>query len=197
MALAIGIKIVPVVVVPILVVFGWRRGRRCLARFVAGFGATFLLTWMPALWSHWAQVRSNVLGYQGIGQRQWGFVQLASWVHAGWLGDFLYGSGRFLVVIGCAAMPAVVVWWRPRLVVEAVGLSLTAFMFFSPAFATQYLVWAVAAAFLLDFRWATAYNLTAGVLLIEVYTRWSGGLPWRHATGNSLTRHEAMFAVAP
>jgi 4-amino-4-deoxy-L-arabinose transferase-like glycosyltransferase len=195
MGIAIGIKIVPVVAVPALLVLAFTRGRRSLLRFGGGFVAAVAITWLPALIAHGQAVKEHVLGYAGSGISQWGFIQIGHWFDdPGWA-DFLTGAGRFPVVLLCALVPAALVWRRPAMTAEAVGLSLVSFLFLSPAFGCQYLVWATAAAYLLNFGWATAYNLSAGLLLFKVYTRWAHGFPWYHADYWGLVGVELVGAL--
>lgn len=195
MGVAIGIKIVPVVAIPALLVLAFTKGRRPLLRFGAGFLAAFGISWLPALIREGTPLREHVLGYAGSGISQWGLIQIGHWFNdPGWA-DFLTGSGRFPVVMLCALVPAALVWRRPARAAEAVGLSLVSFLFLSPAFGCQYLVWAVAAAYLLNFGWATVYNLGAGLVLFKVYTRWSHGFPWNHANYWGLVGVELIGAL--
>ena len=195
MGIAIGIKIVPVVAIPALLVLAYTRGRRSLFRFGAGFTLAFGISWLPALISQGRPVREHVLGYAGSGISQWGLIQIGHWFDdPGWA-DFLTNSGRFPIVLLCALVPAALVWRRPAMAAEAVGLSLVAFLFLSPAFGCQYLVWAMAAAYLLNFGWATAYNLGAGLVLFKIYTRWAHGFPWNHADYWGLVGIELIGAL--
>jgi hypothetical protein len=73
---------------------------------------------------------------------------------------------------------------------------LALFLLISPAFATQYLAWPLAAAYLIDLWAATLYNLSAGVLLAEVYNRWNGGLPWDDARAGPLLPKEVAALAA-
>ena len=195
MGVAIGIKVVPVVAVPALLVLALTRGRRPLLRFGAGFVAAVAISWLPALIAHGQAVREHVLGYAGSGISQWGLIQVGHWFgDPGWA-DFLTKTGRFPVVLLCALVPAALVWRRPAMAAEAVGLSLVSFLFLSPAFGCQYLVWAMAAAYLLNFGWATVYNLGAGLVLFKVYTRWAHGFPWNHADYWGLVGVELVGAL--
>lgn len=195
MGIAIGIKIVPVVAIPALLVLAFTRGRNSLLRFGAGFLLAFGITWLPALISEGRPVREHVLGYAGSGISQWGLIQIGHWFDdPGWA-DFLTDSGRFPIVLLCALVPAALVWRRPAMAAEAVGLSLVGFLFLSPAFGCQYLVWAMAAAYLLNFGWATAYNLGAGAVLFKIYTRWAHGFPWNHADYWGLVGIELIGAL--
>ena len=78
-------------------------------------------------------------------------AQLGHWAGDPWWAAAVHGGGRFVVVVLCAVVPAVLVWRRPAKVAAAVGLALVGFLFLSPAFGTQYLVWALGAAYLLSF----------------------------------------------
>jgi Dolichyl-phosphate-mannose-protein mannosyltransferase len=194
--LAIGVKVVPVVVIPALLVFAFIKGRSVALRFAAGFTASFLITWGPAMLEQRVAVDRDVLGYAGITTRQWGLVQLGHWAGDPRWVSYLEGSGRFAIVILSAVVPAILAWRRPQMIAECVGLSLCLFFFLSPAWATQYLVWALTASYLLSFGWATAYNISAGILLTVVYNRWSGGFPWNVAHGSPMLAGEVVGAFA-
>ena len=70
-ALALGVKIVPIVVVPVLLVYALTRGARTAVAFGAGFSTAFAITWLPALVGQARAVRADVLGYRGSGISQW------------------------------------------------------------------------------------------------------------------------------
>jgi hypothetical protein len=196
-AIALSVKIVPVVIAPTLLVFAVLAGWRTVLYFCLASGAFLALTWGPVVLRVWQPFRDHVLGYTGgWGGFGWGLVQLGKWAgHPAWV-TWFEGPGRFLVVLVVASLPAALVLWRPKRVVEASALALTGLLALSPAGAPQYLVWAVAPAYLLSFWGATAYNLIAGCLLIEVYTRWSGGFPWYLGRASPLTGGEAVVALA-
>ncbi len=196
-AIALGVKIVPVVIVPTLLAFALRVGWRTALRFCLASGALLALTWAPVVLRVWQPFRDHVLGYTG-GMRVWGLVQLGRWLgHPPWV-TWLHGPGRFLVLLVAAGLPAALVVWRPWRAVEASALALTGLLVLTPAFAKHYLVWAVAPAYLLSFWGATAFNVLAGCLLVELYTRWMGGFPWYDlARQDNLTGKEliANFGV--
>ena len=197
LALAIGVKIVPVVVLPALAVFAVRQGRRTLLLLGGGFAATFALTWGPALLTQWGPVRAHVLGYAGNGYSLWGVMQIGHWLgDPGWVA-FLDGPGRVGLVLVCAVPPALAVWFRPAAVVPAVAWSLLVFLAFATTFGVQYLVWAVAVAYLVELWWATVYNVSAGLVLAVIYNRWSGGLPWHYADPSLFTNGEKIALVVP
>lgn len=197
-AIALGVKLVPVVVVPTLIAFAVRVGWRFVLRFVVALGTFLALTWTPVILREWQPFRQDVLGYAGGHKPPWGFVQLGTWVgQQGWV-TWFDASGRFVVVLVVALLPAALVLSRPRLVVEASAFAMVGLLALSPAFAFQYVAWAVAPAYLLMNFWpATAFNLFASYLLIEIYNRWSGGYPWYLATPRGATSVErvALFGV--
>ncbi|MEP6851733.1 MAG: glycosyltransferase 87 family protein [bacterium] len=182
LGLALGVKVVAVVAVPALCVLALRQGRTSAVRFLAGFAAVLAVTWGPAVLRDWTAVRVHVLEYAGSNDRpQWGVMQVGHWLDdPGWVAAFS-GHGRFAVVMLCAGGAAALVWFRPGRAAEAVALALATFLFLSPAFGSQYLVWAVAGAYLLDRLWATVFGLAAGAVLLETYTRWNGSLRWDYA----------------
>jgi hypothetical protein len=196
LALALGVKIVPVIVVPCLLIYALRRGRSTLLRFVASFTAVSALFWAPALLEQWSEVLRNVIGYPGLNAHEWGLDQLAHIAaDPGWASRF-EGPGRMLVVAICAVLPALLVWRRPDFLMQGVALALAGFLALTPTFGTQYLVWGAAAVVLLTPRVGLAFNLLAGALLAKVYTRWSNGLPWNQAHSSAFTSHERAFAMA-
>jgi len=196
-ALAIGIKIVPVVAIPALAVYAWKRGRRVLLCFAAGFGVVFALTWGPAVLQQLPAIRSHVLGYNGNGYSLWGVMQIGHW-----LGDprwvtVLGSAGPVLLVLVCALVPAIAVWRRPDVVLPAVAWAFIVFLGFATTFGVQYLVWPVVACFLIRFSLAAAYNISAGAVLVEVYDRWSGGVPWNFADPSEFTTGEKIALLVP
>ena len=196
-ALAVSVKLVPIVVLPTLVLLAARLGRRQLASFVLGSGLVLLQLWGPVVLRQWQPFRTDVLGYAGISVRQWGPVEFAKVLHApASVITFLPGPGRFLVLLVSALLPALLLCWRRDAALPAIGLSLALFLLLSPAFSTQYLAWPVAASYLIEFWAATAYNLSAGALLAELYNRWNGGLPWDVARATPMLPKEVWAAAA-
>jgi Dolichyl-phosphate-mannose-protein mannosyltransferase len=179
-ALALSVKLVPVVIVPVLLLAVVRLGRRQVAAFVAGSGAVFLILWAPALIMRWEAVRSDVLGYSGVaGRSQWGIVRLATWVGLPDSAvDVLTGPGRFAALLLSAGAPVVLLLRRPAALVPAAGLGLTLFLLLCTTFGMQYLAWPLAAAYLVSTTGATVYNVLASGLVVTVYDHWNDAYPW-------------------
>jgi Dolichyl-phosphate-mannose-protein mannosyltransferase len=194
LALALGVKLVPVVVLPTLVVYLLRRDRGRLVHASAGFAAVLLITWVPAVLREWGSLTRDVIGYSGVAVRQWGLVQFGYWASNANMITFLI-DGRILSVAICALVPALLLWRRPDRVVEALGLCLVGFLVLSPAFGVQYLAWPLAAAFLVDFWLAVVYNILGGLFLYNIYDYWSGGLPWNEAKAVLFTPGQVVFGV--
>jgi hypothetical protein len=196
MALSLGVKIVPVVALPCLLVYAYRRGSRQIRRYAVGLVAVSATFWIPALAVHFGAVVHNVLGYAGLNAHEWGIGQLEYYTRSAELEHLVDGPGRLLIVILCAAGPALLVSRRPELVGQGVAFALAGFLALSPTFGTQYLAWAAAAVVLLSLRAALVFNLAAGILLFEVYTRWNGGLPWSNdAHATRFNTGERIFAL--
>jgi Dolichyl-phosphate-mannose-protein mannosyltransferase len=195
--LAVSVKLVPVVAVPVLLVAAWR-GRYGLLRLVVGAGAVVVVLWVPVLVRHWRLFLTDVVGYQGTGSAAspWGLVPIA---HRLGLSRhqvaFLYGPGRVLILVVCCAIPVLAIWRRPAALPYGVALALVLTWLLSPAFGTQYFAWAAAAAYLLDVWAATAYNALAGILLVQTYTWWSGGFPWNRAVAGPLDHTGRLLCV--
>jgi len=179
-----------------IAVYLLKHHRHILIRAATGFGVTFAITWGPAIGTEWDGLQRNVLGYAGINDRPGGLVRFADSLGWQWGSQLMIGPGRFLILLSCALIPAALTWQRPRLAMESVAMSLVTFLILSPAFGVQYLAWAVAAAYLLDFWFATLYNVLGGLLLYLIYDYWNGGLPWfQMAKGQVFTPLEVALAA--
>jgi hypothetical protein len=178
-ATAISVRLVPIILGPLLLVILLRLGWRKLAAFTAGCAAVFVPLWGPVVLNRWPEFKANVLSYPGIRVREWGVVQFAKWAHApeSWM-DFLVGPGRFVVLGLSAVLPALIVWRRPDRVGSTVALSLALFLLLSSAFGMQYLVWPLAAAYLVSTWGATIYNVCTSVFVVMVYDNWNKAHPW-------------------
>jgi hypothetical protein len=191
--IAVSIKLVPVVLGPVLLVVLVRLGRRRLAGFVGGGAIVFGLLWVPVIVSRWAGFQMQVFAYNGNVRRQWGLPQFLIWTHLPI--DWLTGSGRFGILLISGLAAAALVWRRPAALVPAAGLSLVLFLLLSSAFAMQYLVWPLAAAYLIHTAAATAYNVAASIFVVVVYDHWNHALPWHwyEARADAFTASEFVL----
>jgi hypothetical protein len=198
-ALALSVKIVPIVVVPALLVAAWRQGFRALVAFCAGAGAVFALLWGPVLLLRRREFIRDVLGYTGGLPRRWGWPQFATWANVPTgVVEAMAGPGRWVAVAVAAGVPAVIVWRRADLLPGAAGLALVLFVLLMPAFGIQYLTWPLAAAYLLGTASATGYNAALSVLFIVAYGRWcSATWPWQwdRAFVTALNPSETIIAA--
>jgi hypothetical protein len=176
-SVAISIKIIPIIALPLLLVAAWALGRRRdLFRFALGGLPVFVLFWVPVLiWAR-AGFLTNVLGYNGSGfPRQWGLYQGAktAGVSQGLL-DFYAGTGTYIVLALCALLPAWFIRRQPRRAPAALGLSMAMFLLLTPGWAFQYGVYAAAAVFFVEFWSALVVMAGSGAVYVAFYYHWRG-----------------------
>jgi hypothetical protein len=193
-ALACSVKLVPIVALPALAAYLWRDRQR-LARMAGAFLIVFAALWLPAIAQQWQGLKRNVIDYTGWDGRNphWGLLDAAHRANLSGVVAFLPSSGRFIILMTAALVPAALVLRRPDTVAVGIGLSLALFLLLTPTFAMQYLAWPAAAVVLCSVWAGVAYNLTAGTFLFIVYDRWSNGFPWNRAYASPLIPREARF----
>jgi hypothetical protein len=198
-ALAVSVKLVPVVVAPTIAVLLVRAGWRKVGWFAIGSAVVVLPLWVPVIVTRWSAFRHDVLAYAGVDLRQWGLVQLLRWLGLSPVGEaFLAGPGRFVILAGCALLPAILLWRRPDAAAPATGLALVMFLLLTPAFGMQYTSWAIAAAYLVGGWSATAYNLFGSLFVVVVYDHWNSAYPWHwNVAPGKPFRDKEMFLQVP
>jgi hypothetical protein len=178
-ALALSVKLVPIVIAPMLLVLAYRAGWRKVAGFIGGSALVFIPLWLPVLLTRWTEFKRDVLGYAGVDLRQWGLIQILKWLGMGpGMESVIAGPGRFVILAICAGLPTLLVWRRPQLAGPAVGLALVLFLFLTPAFGMQYLSWAIAGAYLVSTTAASVYNFFGSIFMVVVYDYWNANYPW-------------------
>jgi hypothetical protein len=195
-AAAMSVKIVPIVTVPFLLLLVARSGRKRLYQFAAGGGVVFLILWVPVLVKRYTAFKTDVIGFNGY-PGKWGLVEIFSKLGASQHTiTTLQNSGRTPFLVIAAALPVLLFWRRPAAAHEAFGLTFVLILLLSTATGGRYLVWAIAAAFLIDVWAAVVYNVAASVLLIKVYDRWSHALPWHwdRAHASDWVHREVLIA---
>jgi hypothetical protein len=187
-AIALSIKLVPVVALPVIVAALWRDRRRLRAATI-GFLVVLVSLWGPVIARQWTGFRRNVLDYEGLRPQEsrWGIVDFARHTHIPGLVDFLVGPGRWAALAISALLPAYLVLRRRGGIAVGVGLALASFLLLTTNFGMQYLAWAAGSVLLLDVWAGAAYNVSAGALVLVTYTHWTNGFPWDQARAQQLT----------
>jgi hypothetical protein len=195
-AAALSMKIIPIVALPVLLLIAARAGRRRLGAFLAGSGALLAILWLPAVIGYWSGFKQNVLGYKGV-PGKWGLIEFTTnnlhWSHHRL--DLLTGPGRWPMLLLSTFLPLFVAWRRPSASIPAFGMTLVLVLLLSTASSGgRYLVWAIAAAFLVDVPTGALYDIGASIVVVMVYNRWNGGWPWDRAVGSAWTHVETFIA---
>jgi hypothetical protein len=185
LALAVNVKIVPILVLPAF--FFWIRSSRERVRFMLWFGGTALLGYLAHLVTVPRVIVRNIFSYAGIG-KIWGFgallhgmenyrglgillLAVAVLCFAFWLGRQSRSRERI------EALPVEDGWNLFR----AMALAYVSFLAFTSGFGVQYLSWLAALVVFLDISLAVLYTLSASTFLFMAYTHWCGGFPWGYA----------------
>jgi hypothetical protein len=184
LALATGIKIVPLLLVPLFLIAARRRWWHCLA----GFAIAFLAVFAPILQNRVAL--QNIFGYAGQAW-WWGWPALAARLQesipfAGGLGGLHLRYGRFVVELTVLAVAALYLRKRGSLP-GAIALTFLAMFFVSTGLAVQYLVWPLPFLPFLYKRWETlTLHAAASIFMAAMYTAWARGWPWTYADSLNL-----------
>jgi len=186
LGMAMNIKIVPVVLVPVVALS--LSGARRRIEFVIGMLAVFVLGSLPMVLEAPGLLLNQVFGYRS--QRgSWGLSLLALVMQQdsgwSWLAELYLRHGTILAL---GLVLVVSVWPPPRRETLFVRAGLVMFLFVSaiPGFGVQYLVWLVPWVVGLGSGATIAYFASASALLIAYYSTAAGGFPWHLA--NSLAR---------
>ena len=188
-ACACGIKIVPVLVLPLLLM----QGR---TRFAAAFSVVTGAIFLPVFVRDPMHFIANVIAYAGSGH-SWGLALPSTLagatgkvLHLEWLRTLGYRLGDLYNATARVFIIAAVGWvtwtyWRNLkrdALPAAVTLGFLAAIAAAPRVTLGYFVWLIPMLlFAFSRRLAIAINIVASLQLIFQYTLYSHGFPWRFA----------------
>jgi glycosyl transferase family 87 len=179
MGLATNVKVVPVVFLPVILLYlpnSWAR-----AKFLLGAAITFAITSLPYILEDPLFIFIRVFGYGSL-YGQWGLSRIFNLLVPHLTPSLVLlqmAAGKILVV---TAVVAASFWMnrrhgRPPLFAQ-VGFIMFIFMSLAPGFGIQYLAWLVPWVIGLGAGVTITYYLASGVFQFLVYTFWSGEFPW-------------------
>jgi hypothetical protein len=180
LALATGVKVVPLLLLPVFLI----AARKHAARFGAAWTAMMaLLFGVPAAIGGIAVLRNTFL-YKSVGN-WWGVISMLHFAGATNAERFFRAMNTIVVLAAVAAIT--LLFARNRItLLAACGLVFTALLVLGAGFGVQYLLWPLAflpffAPRLIRF----AVHASTALFLFTVYTHWSGGLPWFFANSDT------------
>lgn len=192
-ALSCQIKIVPLLFLPLVLVFWWERHR--IASFIWSFAGVSLLLWWEPLLKFPISFARNVLTYGSW----WGIWGITYWLRLTGLPEFSRVSFVGLswqqtvvtatLKIMIAATILLLSWRRRRGAAEAIFASIAygwlAFFALSPGICAQYLVWLAPFVLVLSARYYVWLTISSSIFLFFFYNVTAGGLPWSYANSTS------------
>lgn len=195
-ALASGIKVVPVLLLPALLLYlsTWAERVRVLI-ILAAFWAVTALPWLTADYRGFLR---NIFGYGSIAGH-WGF---------GWILTHLPGTAllqrMFTGRLGRYAFALLIVLIAVELnhrrrhidLFRQFGVLLFSFILLTPGFGIQYLAWLTPWLVVMPLSIIASYVAASGVFCAMVYTYWSGGIPWWYANSVRLGTWRGVAGLA-
>jgi uncharacterized membrane protein len=189
LALSCQIKVIPLLFVPIFLLFYHERGYR--ARFLLPFAFGLLLSWSEALVRFPALFVRNVLSYGGF----WGIWGIGYWLRLTGLPGFNVVNFFHLpllerVVITTLKLVIIaavlIIAWRRRKLsskgfLDSLAYAWLIFFVLAPSVSAQYLVWLAPFMLVLSpsfYGWLTA---ASSIFLFFFYNVTAGGFPWYFA----------------
>ncbi len=184
MALAVNVKIVPVILAPCIFFYLPTNKRRL--EYILSATIIWFFTSLPYIFQEPVQILRSIFGY-GSFYGNWGISRILLWCFPfnHWLNDFFYNKGKFLVI---AIVIIASIWMnlgnkKPHLFLQ-VSFIFFLFMSLSPGFGVQYLVWLTPWIVSLGLGATGIFFLTSGLFLFLVYNWWAAGLPWDVASAD-------------
>jgi hypothetical protein len=184
LALAGGIKVIPVVLMPIFFFYVRPKDR---VKFGIAFAMVAAVIFVPAIVIGGPVVVRNIFGYAGNLPYEWGLTGVAFAVsrnvpgarEAGQAVMALYQKyGRYFEYAAMLAVLGYVARRRPPFLC-ALAIMVMTILALAPGFGVQYIAWLIPVLpFALRWRGAIAVNAAISLFLFITYTVWSGGWPW-------------------
>jgi glycosyl transferase family 87 len=174
--LAMCVKVVPIVLLPILVLRP--PGLRRQIAFCAAAAGVVALGWFPFFFEDPRHILGRLFGYRSL-FGTWGISFLA-WRYApASVNSELQARGPYLLL---AVLLIAAVWmdrvFRRQNAFTQIGVSFFLMLSLSTGFGVQYLAWLTPWVAGFGLAPAAIYHLSSGVFLFVVYNCWARGLPW-------------------
>jgi hypothetical protein len=173
MGAALCIKVVPLIVLPVMLLWFGRWRERAV--FSAAAGALWLAASLPWLLMVPEQIAQNVFGYKSW-YGWWGVSYFLTTLGSSTAGNLFEQYGRFLSLCAVAASAAAIHWLRPEtsLFVRC-GFAFFAFLLVTPGFGVQYLTWLTPWLAAIGWRLGVLHALAAGGFAALLYIDWTPG----------------------
>lgn len=175
--MALNVKVVPLILMPVFLFFLWDNPKRLLLFFGVAF-AIFAAASLPYIAEDPSLVFRRVFGYGSV-YGHWGLTRFTGSLPATIrTAHAVYGKWVLLALIGAAA------WWmnfggrkKAPLFLQA-GVGMFLFLSGTPGFGVQYLSWLVPWAVAAGLWAAMGHYTAGGAFLFVIYHYWSGGRWW-------------------
>jgi len=187
LALACGIKIIPLFLTPVFFFFWVHRGRKQAVRFGATFALGCLAVWSTALIGSASYFLKNVLGYSSYAGG-WGITYWCVFFLDAFHFDVspqslnrlspLLLALKIIIVLVVTALGWVRRGQSGTGFLGTVGLAWTCFAIFAPGFIPYYLCWLAPFVLLYSARWYAVLTAASSIYLFAYYDMMSHGMPW-------------------
>lgn len=193
LAAAVGIKVLPLFVGPLLLLAC--RDLRARIRFLVAALAGAALIFVPAMIVLGPSFLKQIFGYAGFVKNAWGIPLVLYRLGIG-------GDASWLIVVMIAAVAAV--WYRQRRaapdareLLASVGITYLLILFIAPGFGVQYLYWPLPfIAYALPRMFALVAHGAISIYLFTTYTVWSRAFPWWFAEHTPPAEMNAILGKA-
>lgn len=187
LALACGIKIVPLMLTPVFFFFWASRGRKPALQFTVTFALACLGVWSAALVGSPGYFLQDVLGYNsfagGWGITYWAVLLLDA-LHFDITPQLLNRLTPLLLALKIVVVLGVIVlaWVRRKKsgteFIATVGLAWICFAIFASGFIPYYVCWFAPFVLFYSASWFAVLTAASSVYLFAYYNMMSHGMPW-------------------